>query len=1047
MKLYLLGTFRIIQQGKTSLLTGLHAALFGMLALHPETGYAMTRSRLAGTLWPDVEEERARHLLSTLLYRLRNALGNTADILEITSDTISLSDPWVDVTAFRDQLSKKTMEAWVAALNLYTGDLLEELEGYWLEGPRAELRELYLSAISRTCEELEASGDTEQALLLAHRWALADPLNETAFSATMRLYADVGRFSAVLGQYKLLKERLAEELGVEPLPETTALYQQIVQHRERLSKAAPKTPAPLIGRANERAEILSLLDRFEAGTGGLVLLEGDPGMGKTRLLEQISGDAKWRGITLAWGHATELSTPKPMAPLPEAMQEASAGPRLDQIKPHLTAQFRKLAAGFIPQLASQELPVPSRRGSAVSISISTALQKVLQLLANLGPMLLIFEDVHWADERFWDLIPTVTEVTKTHPVGVVLSFREGEIRHNPRTWEVVRQLDRDFSPVRITLNSFTKKESMALVQALDYKLTNTETNDIHKLGNGNPLVIKELLKSGSAASPSLEKMLDNRLNQLSLSERRAVEAAAVLGRSFTFGDWQSVLGKIPPVNRILWARFLSETESGYTFKHDLIRAYVYNALPEKRRKQWHGKAAKGFSRSGAHPRAIAWHYEKAEQWSEAIHFYRRGAERALQLEDILSARDDAVQAVRISQDHPPDELTELGVRLLQLQVRQTETWSSEYESEADQLQSLAEKARDKDMLRKVLLVKLSHHVSQGRLDDLLETSETAIQLAEEAGQPAEEIETLVQVASKIDSTVGDMEKVEEYSQRAVSLARKIPKRPGLLASGLFQLIVSKLRTRKLEEATELLQEAEYLITEHSELASMEPELLFYRAVRAQMVGAWEDARQMQNNLVKTHRETNNFSSLRAALFNSAHIANFIGQFEEAILYTQELIDYVQKNSAEADDYLMHYYTSLLAECYTMQGEMALAEETIEPVLAWLNEENEGRGAIYGWNVLGILRHYQGRHEESYYAYSRALSLARSLTALTSSPLLCHAEGAILTGREDEARKSFAMAKEKIGPNPPKGNSNVTYYYFVEYLITKNPEALENSTLR
>jgi tetratricopeptide (TPR) repeat protein len=263
----------------------------------------------------------------------------------------------------------------------------------------------------------------------------------------------------------------------------------------------------------------------------------------------------------------------------------------------------------------------------------------------------------------------------------------------------------------------------------------------------------------------------------------------------------------------------------------------------------------------------------------------------------------------------------------------------------------------------------------------------------------------------------------------------MPHEPRLLTTALFPLLVSHLRRRELEEAATNLNRVEALIAAHPELKSLESDLLFYRAVEAQLSGAWEQARRMQNQLVAIHRASNNFSGLQSALYNSAHVAMFIGQFEEAILYAEELVTYLKANRAEADQYYLQTQRAFLAECYAMIGELAEAERVLVPVVAWLRQEEEGRGAVYSWNALGTVRFYQGRLAEAYYAHSQALLLATRLGRMTSAPYLCHAEVAQLLGYEAEARASFDRATEIIAPQKPTGNSNVTYYHYVGYLLT------------
>src|SRR5205085_1210991 len=112
---------------------------------------------------------------------------------------------------------------WQLALDLYSGDLLEEVDAEWLLVPRAVMREQYLTLLERLCHALSKADELAPALACSHRWTLADPLNEQATRTAMTLYARLGRHAAALQQMERLRQLLRTELDAEPLPETRAL--------------------------------------------------------------------------------------------------------------------------------------------------------------------------------------------------------------------------------------------------------------------------------------------------------------------------------------------------------------------------------------------------------------------------------------------------------------------------------------------------------------------------------------------------------------------------------------------------------------------------------------------------------------------------------------------------------------------------------------------------------------------------------------------------------------------------------------------------------
>lgn len=1057
MKLFLFGPLRIKIAHQTRLLTGSQAALLGLLALNEASDFAVTRTRLAGTLWPEVGEERARRLLSQTLYRLRQQLGSAAGHLIVKPDVVALQDVWVDTAVFRHRLASPKPADWTAALDLYVGDLLEELDGYWLLSARADLRERYLTALSRTTAQLHADGQPDEALLMARRWTLADPLNETAHMVTMRLLAKLGRYGAALQQYDTLVNLLAEELDVSPLPETEALAQTIRQEREKLAASQSITAVPFIGRQRERAQLIAQLEKLTSGHGRLIFVEGEPGIGKTRLLEEITSAAIWRGIRTAWGRTAEFTTPLPYAPLPDALQAAINGPHFATVNAALTPMLRDLLSPFIPRFGSQEVRLPDLRpaNNQPKLPTATAVRKLLLALAQTTPSLIIFDDVQWADDNFWEMITAVAEAAAQSPLLVILSFRSQALRQNNIVWQLLQALDRDYAPLRLQLTGLSDAESDTFAQALA-TLTPEKRRQIHRLSHGNPLIIQELALNEDEAA-SLTGLLAVRLADLSETAVSGLAAAAILGREFDGHIWQAMLAEPPPITELLTHRFLIATDQGYAFPHDLVRAHIIqNTLPETRQK-WHGRAANALLHEAASAPTLAWHYEQAGQFSQAVYYYRHAAEHALKLENPEAARDFCNRALAIAApDHltpaektlePPAEAAfglsiaeyklqiELPLRCLRLQIEQFSNWSSDNEAEADAIEKLARQHGDQETLLNILLVRLNFLTAQGRLDELQVVGEEALKIAQELINPRAEIHTLTEVALKLLFTLGQTQQAISLSQRAVTLAESLPDNPLPLSRALFVLTVSFLHARQLDAARPILARAETIISQHPDLASLEPELLYYQAIVAQLSVEWEKSRALQHRLVEIHRRANNYAGLVSALYNSAHVASFIGQHEEAILFAEELVQYVQANSAADDRYLIHFYRTMLLDCYTMAGAFAAAEQLLPEIMAWLNEEEAGRGSINGWTAVGTLRFYQGQLDAAQYAYSRAVALAVNSGATTASPFLCHAEASKLLGRDEEAQASFTEATNRI--RLPTSGSNGVYYYYVAYLMTND----------
>ncbi len=1059
MKLYLFGVMRLVTGEQTRLLTGTNAKLLSLLGLSERTAYTMSRSRLAGTLWPDVSEERSRQLLSNGLYRLRQVLGkattSTGDSgrysvqafpLHTDDDLISLNDVWVDVTQFGQLAGSDRVADWLTAVNLYHGDLLEELDDSWLLAARAELREQYLALLAHICDTFIAENEYERALLIAHRWTLADPLNETAHTIAMQLYAQIGRPAAALQQYNRLVDLLRDEMDLSPTIETEALAAQIRSEREQTKSQQLPISKLLIGRQEERANLIASLQNLETGRGSVVLLEGEPGIGKTRLLEELADAATWRQMLPFWGKAVELATPHLFAPLPEALQAATAGSRLLQVKQQLLPFLQHILIPLLPRL-QDGLPLfanGANRYGVPSVTVQTAVSKLLAILTDISPLVLLFDDVQWADDQFWDVLPALVDESLKRPLLIILSYRSHTLRQNEVAWSAIQQLDQSCMPLRLLLKGLSEQECEAYVQSLGQQMGTqrslNQSTHLHQLSNGNPLVLQEFVLSDAETAVSFDRLLAHRVNQLTTPERQVAAAASVLGREFSYGTWHAMGNGRLPIQSLLRLQFIQETAVGYAFQHDLVRAHFYNTLSERERRKWHRQAGDILSREVTPLATLAWHYEQAEEWLTAVSHYHKAAERALQTEAYQTARRHCTHILHLLEQQYADEADSLPIRLLQLQIIQIKIWSSEDEAEAIEIERLAVQYDDQETLLNILLVRLNLLVAQGKIDEMQAVGKRALQLAHESGSRSTQINVLNHVAFKTATVVRDTDTALELSTQAIALAETILDEPYLLTTSLFALSLSHLINRSLEEARQSLAHAEKLIERNPDLASLEPELFFYKAIMAQLTGAWEKSRQLQHHLIEIHRAVDNMSGLQSALYNASHVASFIGLHEEAIMFAEELMQQVRKNSSDDDQYYLHYYGASLIECYTMAGDFETAEKGIPDLLNWLKEEESGRGPIYGWTVVGTLRYYQGDLEAAYYAHSRALALAEHRGSVTSSPLLCHAEAAHLTGRFAEAQSSFERARSQIKTGFV--SSNLTYFYYVHYLLTNDVAQLK-----
>ena len=320
-------------------------ALLGYLIAHHDVPQA--RDKLVDLLWPDLLPRQGRRMLSDTLWRARRLLTppgqDDTPALLIAGDTVAFRpDPstWVDLIAFEQALHaskgcrRSSDERLRAAVELYRGDFLEDCYDDWALFERERLREQYLSALQRLLAADQARQAYDLALQSALRLVQADPLREEAHRALMRLYHLLGRTDDALRAFAQCRALLDTELGVEPEAETLSLYEELRALQQRRSGAG--TPAtrlpieasilqdvPLVGRAGARAEVMEAIEQALVGAGGLVLLAGEAGQGKSRLLREVAAGATWRGAQVSWGRGREDAQARPFGALREALRDGA----------------------------------------------------------------------------------------------------------------------------------------------------------------------------------------------------------------------------------------------------------------------------------------------------------------------------------------------------------------------------------------------------------------------------------------------------------------------------------------------------------------------------------------------------------------------------------------------------------------------------------------------------------------------------------------------------------------------------------------------------
>lgn len=607
----------------------------------------VSRERLVDALWPDLTLAQGRRRLADAAYWLRRALPPAA--LEARGELLALGASLrVDLWAFEVLAAGPEPGALRAAVALYAGDLLPEVYDDWAAGPRAAARERFLDCLARLAD---GEPDEAQAIALYRRLAAADPLRESAHVGLMRALARAGRPAEAVEAYERLERTLADELG---LPPGRAARDLAARLREQLAGsrrigALRLTRPSFVGRAAESAELLGRLDAARSGRGGLALVVGEAGIGKTRLAEEVAALAIWRGWQPFVGRCDELAIARPYAPLDQALAAALPRPRRQQLARAVPAEALATVERMVwPSRAS---PPPAGSDDRADYQrLAAALGAVFDGLARIGPPLLVLDDVQWAAPDLWPLLEALRPRLAERPAFVLLLGRSHELLALPPAREALeRWTAGGGAPIR--LEGLGRSELAELANGCGADGLGAE--GIEQLAadcGGNPLLAIALLRAGQrgeAGPPSLEALAARRLALLSPSARRAVEAAAVIGSLVEYPLWEAALlaaGLAPDdlpalIGELERDGMLGLEERGYRFAHETLRATVYAGLGPPQRRDWHRSVLELLPRLAPDDHAgLLHHAEGAEDPAAVARHALAVGEQALAAAGYVAAR-------------------------------------------------------------------------------------------------------------------------------------------------------------------------------------------------------------------------------------------------------------------------------------------------------------------------------------------------------------------------------------------------------------------------
>jgi predicted ATPase/DNA-binding NarL/FixJ family response regulator len=457
----------------------------------------------------------------------------------------------------------------------------------------------------------------------------------------------------------------------------------------------------LVGRADHLATLHHLVEQARRGEGRLVLMSGEAGIGKSRLVAETKTHATAQGFLLLQGNCFPADHNCPYAPLLDLLRSLFNHPPGATTAVDLETFARDLFP-LLPELAPASISLPPMlEPEQEKRRLFAVIAGFLSRLSAQQPVLLVVEDIHWSDDTSMDFLHSLARRCASLPLLLLITYRHDELRPPLMSW--LAQLDRERLAQEIRLVQLSRNNVDTMLSAIfDQQHTafdmrrflHSELLDtIYALTEGNPFFVEEILTSLIAAGDifyahgywnhmslseghiprSVQDAVQRRTEQLSQDARHILTLAAVAGRRFDFTILQQLTHHdeeqlLQIMKELLSAQLVvEESAERFAFRHALTREAIYTGLLTRERARLHRIIAETIERLtsqtlGTRLGEIAYHFYQARDWQKVVDYAQRAGEQALMLYTSRAAIDyfswALVAADHLS--HPPSPMLYLA---------------------------------------------------------------------------------------------------------------------------------------------------------------------------------------------------------------------------------------------------------------------------------------------------------------------------------------------------------------------------------------------------
>jgi len=748
--------------------------LLAYLITQPQQTF--TRDQIAGLLWSDFEDDKAKTNLRATLSRVKKVIQKfdaDAEVISAGRTDIQLHPEFecvFDVREF-EQLQKafesdREIELLQKAVDFYQGDFLQGFYEDWCLVEQEHWRSVFLRLLGQLIDHGMSEGAYETAIDLCIKGLQLNELQEDLHQKLMLLYLQAGDRSKALAQYERCKVVLDNAFGTPPLPETEAIYQQLTQQTEvegdlqHLLANVVQMPfreetVTYINRQDELAQLKSIWDQVDSGQGRLLFIRGEAGLGKSRLIQTFIRTVIEDQAEVVWGRCFPLEQQIVLSPWLQIFR--SREDTFEKLQT-LETPWRNELVQLLPELGEAEgvEKNPSLDAASNLNRRLEALVRLLLLWLEESPLVVVLDDLHWADETSLRLLNYLARQLTQTPLLILGTYRPEDLEENPLLSETKDQLVQARLAQDLQLLPLTDHYLEDLIGTALGSSDNENNFQVQKIQQfgGNPLFALSSLRAWiehgllkhedetwamrgdheeDLIPESVQNLLSTRLKRFPLPVQQVLQLASVVQGTFDPEMIAVALGTSPldvmeMLEQLMNRQVVTQTKDGFTFRHELLRRITYQQLTEPKRQYFHkmwAETLEGQPGSDLNIKSLAYHFEQGNVHDKAlIYALQAGHQSHLEFAQIEALQHLQRAETLLDSQSGRSTKEQLQSRfelvLLKANVHRVLGDQNELASSVQLLKDLSQTISDVEMKFQTVLLEIQFLRLQGQLNEAMD---------------------------------------------------------------------------------------------------------------------------------------------------------------------------------------------------------------------------------------------------------------------------------------------------------------------------------------